>query len=389
MLQSSSSRCMGEASGLQTDSPFCWADAGIVSNAAPWSFGVTVIGTLLGVCGFVLALPVLLVIALTSTLFELIRHLLGADPREEEAAACCASDEDVTIVLPGTCAFVFWQLGMVQYLCERFDTRGAKLAGVSSGAICAVVMLSLEEAAAEEQVGGSPEARVRQRAQEIFQVVDLRFAPVMSWPAAFVGRLGTMLDACVDECMPSNCGVGGRLRVGVRRFCAWPLPAMVPDVITGFGSREELRSAVAASSTVWLVVRPFPVSYVARKGAFCSDGVNPFSFYCFLEAAQHLRAGLMKRTAPRHTFTGVDAIYALWNAGIMRLLLPRRGRHVWATPTVGGRLKVAHCLHFSRWYCAEQWRGGYRHAMELDEAGYWHPLLRRPGTKAAAVSKKP
>ena len=37
-----------------------------------------------------------------------------------------ARDEDVVIVMPGTCAYVFWQIGMVQYLAEHFDTRHAK-----------------------------------------------------------------------------------------------------------------------------------------------------------------------------------------------------------------------------------------------------------------------
>lgn len=36
--------------------------------------------------------------------------------------------EHTTLVLPGTCAYLFWQLGMIQYLCEHFDTRGVKLA---------------------------------------------------------------------------------------------------------------------------------------------------------------------------------------------------------------------------------------------------------------------
>eukprot|EP00927_Polykrikos_kofoidii_P055364 TRINITY_DN49634_c0_g1_i1.p1 TRINITY_DN49634_c0_g1~~TRINITY_DN49634_c0_g1_i1.p1 ORF type:complete len:390 (+),score=54.59 TRINITY_DN49634_c0_g1_i1:76-1245(+) len=354
-----------------------WTDAGIISHARPRSPVVNFGGTVVGLSALFVALPALTVLAAFSTFSEAVRHVLGFDPKEDEALSKGASAEEITLVLPGTCAFVSWQLGMVQYLCERFDTRGIRLAGVSSGAICAAVILSLEEAAQNEKAGGSPASRVRARAHEIFQLVEKRFAKVTTWPASFIGRLGGVLDECTAECMPSDCNIGDRLRVGVRRFVASPLPAMVPDVITGFKTREELRSAVTASSTVWLVVRLLPVKYVERLRGFCSDGVNPFSYFCFLEGLLHYLKGFLQRTAPRHTYTGLDAIYALWNLGIMRLLLPRNGRHLWVTPTVGGNLKVAHALHISSWYAAEQWRRGYKHALELDTSGYWNPMPRR------------
>ena len=59
------------------------------------------------------------------------------------------------------------------------------------------------------------------------------------------------------------------------------IPAMVPDVLTSFASRDELLESILASSNVWLVVSLQPWRSV--RGAMCSDGVNPYSLYCFFD----------------------------------------------------------------------------------------------------------
>lgn len=370
-----------------------WTDAGISSEARPWHPAVAFVGTVLGLGSFVAALPLLLPVALVLTVCEGLRDLLGLDAK---AAAVYGkaegSNEDVTLVLPGTCAYVFWQLGMMQYLCERFDTRKVKFAGVSSGAIAAMLALALEEAATKTPE--RPAEAVRARAHEIFQLVEQRSAHLVGWPLGFIARLGTVLEGLAAEILPPNLDylvLSQRLRVGVRRLaCSAALPALVPDVIAEFSSRDELEDAVLASSSVWLITRVFPCRYVPRKAAFCSDGVNPFSLYCFIDYLRQMRGGvgacMATRTAPALTHSGgLDRIYAIWNCTVMRLLLPSHGKHIWVTPTLGGRLNVRFCLRVSGWFIAEQWRQGYAHARDLDSQGHW-ALLRQHERKPAAAA---
>lgn len=258
---------------------------------------------------------------------------------------------------------------MIQYLCENFDTRRLRLAGVSSGAIAAVLLLSLEE---ETSAVG-----VRRKALEVFALVERVSAPLFGWPLGFLSRLGSLLEE-VTQVLPENCNLCSRLRVGVRKLALDFIPAAVPAMVTGLKTRESLIEAVLASSTVWLVVRKAPYRYLSLLKAYCSDGVNPFSFYCFFEYLQHRLSSLACRTAPANTHSrGLDVIYAIWNCGVMRVLLPQRGRYLWVTPTMGGRLDLCYCLRFSSWFITEQWRQGYKHARDLDEQGYWNLLTRR------------
>lgn len=267
-----------------------------------------------------------------------------------------------------------WQLGMAQYVCERFDTRGARLAGVSSGAISAGFFLALEAAVGDAR-GSDASTKARQRAHEIFAMIETTISPMMGWPLGFVSRIGSLLDVMIPRVLP-DARAGNRVLIGMRRLNK-SCPAIVPDVMTNFESKTDLVDAIQASSTVWLVVRPNPMRWLAQKAAFCSDGVNPFSFFCVFEYMWHLLTGLYKRTAPSHTAGGLQTIYAMWNCGVMRKMLPFRGTKLWLTPTVGGKLLIYSCLRFSTWFMAEQWRQGYAHARELDAKNYWHPLPRR------------
>ncbi|CAE7573972.1 unnamed protein product [Symbiodinium necroappetens] len=213
---------------------------------------------------------------------------------------------------------------------------------------------------------------------------------------------------------------------------------MVPDVISSFPDREELQEAVLASSNVWLVVSFLPWRWLpgaGAAGALCSDGVNPFSLFCFYDYARQLWSRDCQTTAPSHLHHGhgqinlwvfwasggdriffwscdgvmkavgskcrwrflgsfadtqskaasarhggiLDRIYPIWNCTVMKALLCPKDRHIWVSPTVGGRLDVKNLLRFSDWFIGHQWQEGYSHAKDLDAAGYWAELARRPG----------
>jgi len=349
--------------------------------ARPWPLVWAVLGVVLGLGLLGLAMPLLLAIALLQTLLETVRFVANLDHDTRTAGEDDSTHQDVTLVMPGTCGYIFWQLGMVHYVCEQFDTSNTKLAGISSGGICAQFILKLEEAASGASSGAEAAARVRAHAQELFALLDRRIAPVLWWPLGFLGRMGLLLDDLGKYLVPKIVPEG-RIRMGVRRLTGGMVPALVPDVVTNFASVEDFSSAVAATSCVWLVVRLEPVRWLRQKCSFCCDGCNPFSFFCFAEYFHHLRTGLAERTAPRHTFTGgLDMIYPIWNCGVMERTLPKRGAHIWLTPTVGGNLKLWNALRFSGWFAGEQYRLGYDHARGLDLQGYFSALSRRVALK--------
>lgn len=362
-----------------------WSDSGIESKAKPWSGLTTLFGTVLGLSLFALVFPILLAIALLNTALEAVRHAFCLNESRAGTAASfegsfeaapAASAEDVTLVIPGTCSYAFWQIGMVHYLCEHFDTRNVKIAGVSSGAVCATFILAMEKAK-EGLHGEEASAAVRRAAHEMFAIVEERAASVSWWPLAFLCRLGGVLDDVLTELCPEDFPAGERVSVGVRRWARGPIPGIVPAFCSNFQSRAEYMSAVMASSTVWLIVRLQPCRYVGMKAAWCSDGVNPFSFFCVWEYIRHLQTGLAAWTAPRVAHAGwVSHIYAAWNCGIMDTMLPKSGKHLWVTPTEGGFVQVQYALRISGWFIAEQWRQGYAHAREMDRRGCWHPLRR-------------
>mmetsp|Transcript_72793 Transcript_72793/g.115204 ORF Transcript_72793/g.115204 Transcript_72793/m.115204 type:complete len:420 (+) Transcript_72793:64-1323(+) len=349
-----------------------WVDSGIVSAAKPWSFSTIVFGTVLGLVAVTLLVVLLVPIVIFATCAEALHYVLKRDPYIAEAEE--GRDDDVVLVMPGTCTFAFWQFGMMQYVCEQFDTRRAKVAAVSSGALCATLVIDLEKSAMSGESHSASE-RVRRRSQELFQKVDDLMVDITSWPLAFVSRLGNVLDQLIHEVMTEDIAnaFGTRVAIGMRRL-AHGIPALIPDSVKSFESKEELISAISASSHVGLVVRPMPWTFF--RGVLCCDGVNPFSLYCFIEYMIQLRRGITHRTAPAYLQQGLAAIYSFWNCGAMRVILPRKGKHLWISPTMGGHLKVQYSLCVSRWWMAEQWRQGYAHAKELDKLGYWNALPR-------------
>ena len=188
--------------------------------------------------------------------------------------------------------------------------------------------------------------------------------------------MGSVLDS-MSSMLPDK-DVGNRLSIGVRRLSVGPSPALVPAVIDSFKSRSELMLAIQATSTVWLVVRPWPFRYVEKLGAYCSDGVNVFSGWWILEFVQQWWDGTSERTAPADAHSGCSSyLYAAFNCGIMEHLLQPVGHKIWVTPTIGAHLDMRNGARFSGWFIAEQWRNGYAHARELDSRGYFSALQRR------------
>lgn len=364
-----------------------WFDAGISPKAKGWPAVRGIVEVILGVALIFFLILLILPIAVFLTSFEALRELFRLDrPQVDEAEG---EEDQVTLVLPGTCSYLFWQLGMIQYLCEHFDTRHAKLAGVSSGAISAVLLLQMEEIATaatescnSETSGLCAAKAVRRRAREVFEIIEDSAEELMVSPLSFWCRLGNLMEDLAPRLLPEGetSALGSRLQIGVRRLATDRVPAMVPDVLTSFATRDELLESILASSNVWLVVSLQPWRYVPSLDAQCSDGVNPYSLYCFYDYLRQRLNGQYKVSAPSHMHAGVlDRIYAIWNCTVMKVMLSSSGKKLWISPTVGGRLNIMYFLRFSGWFIGYQWQQGYLHAQDLDARGYWQSLPRRPG----------
>ena len=171
-------------------------------------------------------------------------------------------------------------------------------------------------------------------------------------------------------------------------------------------SPAELREAVRAACTFWLIVCPAPFARLRGGGGWC-DGVPAFSpLWALTHYLGQLASGRAAVTAPAHTLNGAggwphERLHALWNAETMDAILPRAAaasvaarpgaqprhpRHFWVTPTVGGHVSLRHLLRFSLPWAREQWHNGYAHAAALDEARYWEGLAPR---RAAATDAAP
>eukprot|EP00435_Cladocopium_sp_Y103_P048959 s829_g14.t1 len=318
--QAADSWC-AEYVALEKRTPSRWFDAGISPKAKGWPAVRGIVEVILGVALIFLLILLILPIAVFLTSFEALRELFRLDRPQVDEAEC--EEDQVTLVLPGTCSYLFWQLGMIQYVCEHFDTRNAKLAGVSSGAIGAVLLLQMEEIATaatescnSETSGLCAAQAVRRRAREVFEIIEESAAELMVSPLSFWCRLGNLMETLAPRLLPEGetSGLGSRLQIGVRRLATDRVPAMVPDVLTSFATRDELLESILASSNVWLVVSLQPWRYVPSLEAQCSDGVNPYSLYCFYDYLRQRLNGQYKISAPSHMHAGVlDRIYAIWN----------------------------------------------------------------------------
>jgi len=320
-------------------------------------------------------LPMLLVISLISTFCEALRYLFCLN--KYVVAFEDGNDEQVTLVLPAVATYIFWQAGMVHYLCEHFDTRRAKIVAVSSGAVCTMALLAFEAAALKGNCELSKRQRIRQRATEIFRETENATTHLLTSPIGFVARLGTALDGVLRNMLPEEFdanALGDRVRIGIRRLEGCFPPALMPDVISEFSTKTELLNATAISSHLGLIVRPFPVAYLESKKAWCCDGVNVYSFYYAFEYVSQLWFGIASRAAPAKIMNGLDTVYALLNCGVIRMMLPRRGKTLWVTPALGNKLRTRFALRVSGYWTARQWQHGYAHAKELHAQGHWNLL---------------
>ena len=415
-------RCVDEWLLLKDDkcgAPFC-----PLCKAMPfgpqWSGRQRAIGI---VCwaGWALMLPLLVGVAIVMTTFDALAFTIGSvvgptrggggddhdDGGEHRASAAHGTGETATsstlLVYPGTCTWVIYQMGMTAYLVEAFDTRagGVRVAGVSSGAVCALLILVLEAA------GPSP-AAIRTRASEVFAAFERLYLPLSRHPAAWVGRLGPLLDDLMDALAPADIGdAGRRFTFGLRRLVWSPLPHLRPATVTAFASREELVCAIGAACTSWPIVRWTPVARFRGRSGWC-DGVNPLSLFAAVEHALQILSGRAVVTAPEPMLNGGrmlwHRLHALWNAAALDAILPpsippppptaagrtqeamsaapappapARGRVIWVTPTIGGHIRLRWLLRFSLPWARTLWRDGYEHARALDAAGYFDGLAPR------------
>ena len=136
-------------------------ESGITVLAKPIALSVNIFGTLL-LLPFVLGLiPLLLVVVALSTVFDGVHCLLCAPEPVVDLGGDGADRArgGPVLVFPGTCNGVFFQFGMTQYLAERYDLRGARVVGVSSGALCAASATSwTRERGARQQMARPREA---------------------------------------------------------------------------------------------------------------------------------------------------------------------------------------------------------------------------------------
>ena len=155
-----------------------WRNAGVETTARAWSWRACAVASLW--CGLYVAvlLPALLVYTVVCTFLDAVAAVVSRTP----APAALRRDARPELVFPGTCTWVFWQLGMVQYLVERYDLKDVRVVGTSSGAVSAAAILLLEH-------GDPSAAEVRKRAQRLHASLDNKLERITGHPLAYVGRL--------------------------------------------------------------------------------------------------------------------------------------------------------------------------------------------------------
>jgi len=359
------------------------------SASASWSWTDCLFGAV-RLMWILPVLPLLLVLGIACTLLEGAAYAISTLCGIVDRPPTLCGDVPL-IVLPGTCTWVFYQIGAVQYLAEHYDLRGVRIAGVSSGAICAAVVLLLERC--------SSRAEVRARAHDLFALIDAQLEPMTRTPLSFVGRLGELVDALLPAALPDHPEVAetlssGRIRVGMRRWRAWPVPHPHCEVVDCFSSRLDFINAVSASSTLAVMVNRDRVARRYRAG-WCCDGVNPFSLWSVAEYARQLASGTARLTAPPQACNGGSSrlpwhrLHAIWNVEPMAALLPHDGLHVWVSPTVSGAIRLRWLLLVSGPWARELWRAGYDDARKLDADGYFGPLRSRRREECTATGLAP
>ena len=268
-------------------------------SVSAWGWQAYAKGVLVGLL-WALTLPLLAVLIAGNTTLEFLawalRPLCSAPRRALGAESTPPPPPgQPSLVFPGTCTWVFHQMGMTMYLLERYDLSGVRLVGVSSGAVCAAMVCCLERA-------GPSAAAIAARGDAFFRAFETLAADsrTLAHPTAWLGRLGPVLEAFLREAwaaLPETAAPGARVAVGMKRLAAWPLPHLQSVRATGFARKADFIDAVLASCNVFPVTSAVPLRRF--RGALCCDGVNPFSLWGSAgEYALQLLAGTARTTAP-------------------------------------------------------------------------------------------
>ena len=348
-----------------------WPNAGVKTTAAAWSWRACAVAALW--CGLyvVVLLPALVVYTVVCTFLDAVAAVVSRTP----APAPLRRDARPELVFPGTCTWVFWQLGMVQYLVERYDLRDVRVVGTSSGAVSAAAILLLEH-------GDPSAAEVRRRAQKLHRSLDNKLERITGHPLAYVGRLDGVLAELLDETLPRDDAAyrTDRVLIGLRRWTWTPLPSLAPAVSQRFTDRLDFTRAALASANAPPIASLRPA--IRYAGAWCADGVNAFSLWCAVPYMCAVMRGAAV-AAPRETVNGAAAlpwnhIYAAWNWPVLdHVLSMTQGRRYFVTPTAGGHVDLSRLLLVSRRWVATLWADGYRHATALDAGGYFEGMAPR------------
>lgn len=348
-----------------------WRGAGIRTTAKPWTWCACAVGALWCCLYAAVLLPALTIYTIVNTTLDAVAAVVG--PTAPPAPRL--TDARPELVFPGTCTWVFWQLGMAQYLVERYDLRRVRVIGTSSGAVAAAAILLLEH-------GDASAAEVRRRAQELHASLDNKLERITRHPLAYVGRLDGVMAALLHEALPRDDAAfrTDRILIGLRRWTWTPLPALAPAVSQRFSGRADFTRAALASANALPLASIRPA--VRYADAWCADGVNAFSLWCAVPYLCALMRGAAA-AAPRETVNGRKFlpwahIYAMWNWPVLDHVLRRtRGRRYFVTPTAGGNIRLERILLVSRRWVAELWADGYRHAAQLDASCYFEGLAPR------------
>lgn len=144
----------------------------------------------------------------------------------------------LVISWPGAGVLVFWQLGVIKGLSERYDLRNVPMLGSSSGALVTAMAKS--------------GTCVDQAASRGLELLKENGVVNRSW--GFVGILGQITRKWMQDMLPEDAGF--RCSNGAAELLVTTLPFLRTRSITDFTSKSDLINVVMASSHIPVVVDP-------------------------------------------------------------------------------------------------------------------------------------
>jgi hypothetical protein len=360
-LKASLQQCASPRDG--NDKSYSFMSAG-VSTSTPPSLNDDVIAATKTLVFMTCLAPLLLVLVLYHTCadalagtFTLLATLLIPAKTNSRGALSPTNrrDQRPALVFPGCGCYVFWQLGMVQFLVERYDLRGVKIAANGGGAVCAAFMLALEANAP----GYPPPAAcvVRKRARAMQKAIDLGIDHK---------RLSQIFKNLLDEFLPGmdHLAMGhDRIAIGFRTLQCRPLPVLYPAFCASFRSREDFAQVVVAASCTAPIASWKPLR--ALRTALASDGVNALSLWCLLTYPLAL---MTRNGAAPGSMHPLSTLVAAWNFPVLNLIFKGSNacsKRTWVAPSpsvVWPHRLVAP----TRAQTAALWAAGYERGRRLD-----------------------